>query len=338
VTCKPLPRLGPASERAFPESTAGRAQKGRRGRKRKGGGEWRTREKSWESGVATSRVRHGISLAFGACTHVVIVTLADVARPRSQIWGSTSPGAGYPQSAAAAVAHWLESLEPTGLGQRDELGGSRLGKRGIVRSAPVGRSKQGEEGRLVPVPLTGTGPVSRHCPTLPADCTFSIVIATTSTFDLRRRIGSCSFPHSSICFPCELRTRVLCRKSCPPVPEKSPPPLPFLPGPFPRNPRSPFQHHTSRDKSRQLIINHPSPNYFGWPIAIVSPRCRLERHTSRHCDIGPQDRYCIGIPGGRATFTFQRKGETDTWLARLGLRPRSTGRLAHIHYRPSRWE
>jgi hypothetical protein len=163
-----------------------------------------------------------------------IVTLADVARSRSRIWGSTRFGAGYPQSAAAAVAHWLESLEPTGLGQRDELGGSRLGKRGIVRSAPVGRSKQGgEEGRLVPVPLTGTGPVSRHCPTLPADCTFSIVIATTSTFDLRRRIGSCSFPHSSICFPCELRTRVLCRKPCPPVPEKSPPPLPFLPGPFP---------------------------------------------------------------------------------------------------------
>jgi hypothetical protein len=42
--------------------------------------------------------------------HVVIVTLADVARPRSRIWGSTMSGVGYPQSAAAAVAHWLESL------------------------------------------------------------------------------------------------------------------------------------------------------------------------------------------------------------------------------------
>jgi hypothetical protein len=39
-----------------------------------------------------------------------IVTLADVARSRSRIWGSTRFGAGYPQSAAAAVAHWLESL------------------------------------------------------------------------------------------------------------------------------------------------------------------------------------------------------------------------------------
>jgi hypothetical protein len=102
-----LPCLGPAYERAFPKDgrhltirnpsslSPPSLEQGRRGRKRrKGGGcedvEDARGKKSWESGVATSRVRHGNSLAFGACTHVVIATLADVGRPRLQIWGSVS--------------------------------------------------------------------------------------------------------------------------------------------------------------------------------------------------------------------------------------------------------
>jgi hypothetical protein len=126
---------------------------------------WRTRggKKSWESGVATSRVRHGICACrdrdLGRRGKAKVANLG-----KYDVWSGVSTECG---SGSCALAG-----EPTGLGQRDELGGSRLGKRGIVRSAPAGRSKQREEGRLVPVPLTGTGPVSRHCPTLPADCTF----------------------------------------------------------------------------------------------------------------------------------------------------------------------
>jgi hypothetical protein len=101
---------------------------------------WRTRggKKSWESGVATSRVRHGICACrdrdLGRRGKAKVANLG-----KYDVWSGVSTECG---SGSCALAG-----EPTGLGQRDELRGSRLGKRGRRLQGEASREKKADSSR-----------------------------------------------------------------------------------------------------------------------------------------------------------------------------------------------